>query len=472
MAPPQSIRLRSQNVVLGGHDGPLRVSPADIVIDGATIQSVTEPDVLAVDVVDLGDDLVAPAFINGHTHLSMGAFRGLLGRDDLAGNVVEDLFFRLESGLVAEDVRAFTRLGAYECLASGVGMVWDHYYFAASVAAGLRDTGLCGVVAPTLQDLGGPGVDQLDAQLQATVDLTDEHHAAAGIFSALGPHATDTVSPELWRNVGELADRHQLPVHAHVAQSVEEFERLGERHQTTPLGLLERTGVLARAPSLLAVHGIFLTNEDFTRLDPKRHTLGYCPLSQQQFCFPAHVPSWSKAGIPFVVGTDCSVSNDAMNVQRELVAVAGIRGFGPASSHAYSDFRELGTPDSARAADRIRVEHLEGSGEFQDPQTLLRTVWSTAGRMHPGVRVGSLAAGQLANLIVLDPDHPNLWPGSDLLRGLALGDAAPAIHSMMLRGAWVTPRGRHRESLGEDYRAAASEAKERLTQHLSRIGWS
>lgn len=469
---PQSIRLRSRNVILGGSDGPLRVCPADVVIEDGTIAGVSEPDPSATEVIDVGADLIAPAFINAHTHLSMGAFRGLLGPDDLAGNVVEDLFFRLESGLQADDVRAFTRLGAYECLAAGVGMVWDHYYFGTSVAAGIIDAGLCGVVAPTLQDLSGPGLDQLEQQLEATTELTGDSYAAQGIFSALGPHATDTVSPELWRKLGDLADRHQLPVHAHVAQSVEEFERAQERHQTTPLGMLERTGLLARAPSLLAVHGIFLTDEDLTRLDPKRHALGYCPLSQQQFCFPAHVPSWTQAGLPFVVGTDCSVSNDAMNVQRELVAVAGIRGFGPASSHAYTDFRQLGTTDAARAADRVRVEHLEKAGHFQDPQTLLRTVWSTPGSLHPGMKVGSIAAGHLANLIVLDIDHPNLWPASDLLRGMALCDAAPAIHSMMLRGRWVTPRGRHRDALNDDVRAAAADAKDRLKHHLARIGWS
>jgi cytosine/adenosine deaminase-related metal-dependent hydrolase len=37
-----------------------------------------------------------PAFVNGHTHLAMGALRGITGSGSFDGNVVEDLFFKLE----------------------------------------------------------------------------------------------------------------------------------------------------------------------------------------------------------------------------------------------------------------------------------------------------------------------------------------------------------------------------------------
>jgi 5-methylthioadenosine/S-adenosylhomocysteine deaminase len=164
-----SLTLYSDRVVL---DDPLRVTPARIEIAGTRIREVTETSRAALDAgtVDLGDRLVSPAFVNGHTHLAMAAFRGL-GSDDFAGNVVEDLFFRLESALTPEDIRAFARLGAYECLLSGVAVVWDHYYGGTAVAEALLDTGLSGVVAPTLQDLGGPGAGASEAQLDATLEI-------------------------------------------------------------------------------------------------------------------------------------------------------------------------------------------------------------------------------------------------------------------------------------------------------------
>ena len=61
--------------------------------------------------MDLGDRLLAPAFVNSHTHLAMVAFRGLLSSATLKGNVVTELFFNLETHLTPEDVYAFACMG-------------------------------------------------------------------------------------------------------------------------------------------------------------------------------------------------------------------------------------------------------------------------------------------------------------------------------------------------------------------------
>ncbi|MEM6292352.1 MAG: amidohydrolase family protein [Myxococcota bacterium] len=432
--------LFASRVVLGAGDA-LRVGPATLRLQGGRIHAVDEGPATGPVDDDLGDLIVAPAFINAHTHLAMVGFRGLLSTQALRGNVVEDLFFRLETAMSADDVRAFTRLGALESLRHGVARVWDHYYFAEAIAEGMCDVGLRGVIAPTLQDLAGPGVDQRDAQREATVRLADDSWAAKGIHAALGPHATDTVSEAMWRDITALARSHDLPVHVHVAQSVEEFERIDARHDATPIGWLDQLGVLADVPSLLAIHAIFVSDDDLQRLDPGRHALGFCPLSQQQFCFPAHVPSWQAAGIPWIVGTDCAVSNDAMNVQRELVAVAGLRGHRPSSGDAYAAFRAAPSREAARALDDVRRQSLDTAGVLAEPSTLLASVWSTPGRLHPAFTAGVIEGGAEADLAVFDPEHPALWPARDVLRALALCDTSSALVGLMVGGQWRIPVG-------------------------------
>ncbi len=454
--------LHARNVVLGEANS-LRVGPATISIEGGKITGVLEGEARGDVDEDLGNHLVAPAFINAHTHLSMGGFRGLIGNDALRGNVVEDLFYKLETAISAEDVRAFTRLGALESLRHGVARVWDHYYFAESIAAGMHDVGLRGVIAPTLQDLDGPGVAQREAQLQATEALTSESWTTRGIHAALGPHATDTVSASLWSDVVSVARAHALPVHAHVAQSIEEYARIDERHGLSPVAWLESMGVLADVPALLAVHAIYVSERDLQRLDPSRHALGYCPLSQQQFCFPAHVPSWQAAGIPWIVGTDCSVSNDSMNVQRELVSVAGIRGFRPSSGEAFDAFRRAPSVEAAQAVDAGRTADLDAHGILAEPKTLLGSVWSVPGRLHPAFTAGVIEAGAEADLVVFDPDHPSLWPGRDLLRALAYCDTSSALHGLMVGGQWRIEPGRLSAWLESDVvRDATTEATGRL----------
>lgn len=465
--------LFADRVVLGGRGRPLSVEPALITIRDRRFESV-EPmarDELAEltlaegeELVDLGDVLVSPAFVNGHTHLAMAAFRGIGGIAAMQGNVVEELYYRIESSLSDDDIRAFTRLGAYESLLAGVGTVWDHYYGGRAVADGMADVGLTGVVAPTLQDLAGPGVPHWEAQLEATLAIAgDSALADSGVVAALGPHASDTVSDELWRRVHGLAVAEDLPFHAHVAQSIEEYRRSFERAGCSPVERLHRLGVLDDVPHAVLVHAVYVSAADLELLDRPNHTLGFCPYSQLQFAFPAHVSAWTDGGIDWLVATDCAASNDTMNVQQELRLVAGMRMTPTTASLEYERFRRQGTLETAEAVFRHRQADFDRFERLGDVEFLLSRVWGVPGGMHPKLAVGVLEAGAWANLVVWNPHHPALWPCRDPLRALVMCDAAPAMDWMMVSGRWIGTRGRVRESLLEgDYGAAREEASARL----------
>lgn len=472
--------IRSERVVLGdGLDEPFRVVAAEITTHGAWIEDVRELDGSERDArlrdpeppevakrIELGELLVCPAFVNAHTHVALNAFRGLTQTSDLRGNMVEGLFYRLEGSLSAEDVRAFARMGAYECLRHGVGLVWDHYYGGTELAAAFADVGLPAVVAPTLQDRGGPGVSQCRQQLDDTLSLTDASWANRHVYAALGPHATDTVSPELWQRVARLAREHELVIHAHMAQSREEYERVQERDGCSPVELLARTGVL-EAPRALLVHAIYASDDDLDLLDSERHILGYCPLSQSQFAFPASVNSWLAHNVPWIVATDCAPSNDSMNVQRELAVTAASRGMLTTGSEAMRAFQRQGSLESVQRVDAFRQDDFDAACVLGDPSFLLSRVWSLAGRLHPRVKAGVISVGALANLLVLDPSSPVFWPGGDVLRVLAYADIGAAIQATMIAG-----RFRRRDSTEDDelYRQHRDEADRRLRDHLGRLG--
>ncbi|MBT8495316.1 MAG: amidohydrolase family protein [Deltaproteobacteria bacterium] len=469
----ERIVVFAERVVTGGRSRPLLVGPAQLVIAGGRFESVEPMSRDEFDervpgngeqVVDLGDMLVSPAFINGHTHLPMAAYRGIGGSEAMQGNVIEDVYYRIESSLTEDDVRAFTRLGAYESLLAGVGTVWDHYYFGKAVAEGMADVGLTGVVAPTLQDLAGPGIPHCQTQLDVTLEIAgDQRLAEQGIVAALGPHASDTVSDQLWQQVYKTAVDHELPFHAHVAQSIEEYRRSIERFGKSPLARLHEIGVLDDVPHAVLVHGIYVSDKDLDFLDRDNHTLGFCPYSQLQFVFPAQVNAWTDAGLKWLVATDCAASNDTMNVQQELRLVAGLRMTPTTASLEYDRFRRTGETDAAEAVHRHRQADFDRYQQMSDPGFLLSRIWSIPGDMHPRLPAGVLESGALANLVVWDPGHPALWPCRDPLRSLVMCDAAPAIHGMLVNGEWIGTRGRFHESLLEgDYGEALKEANRRL----------
>jgi 5-methylthioadenosine/S-adenosylhomocysteine deaminase len=367
-------------------------------------------------VLQLGEEiLLFPALVNAHTHLAMGALRGITDGDAFTGNVVEDLFFRLEVNLEPEDVRAFVRMGCWEAMLAGTGCVWEHYYFGEAIADAFMDTGITGTIAPTLQDLSGPGLSLAGCGWEDTLHTTMAIHCnetlrSKGIVAALGPHATDTVSPRLWQAVAEAAAGWGLPIHAHVSQSIEEFERIRERHGKSPVELLKDAGVLDSGASMLMVHSMFLSKSDLALLQPGKHVLGLCPASAVQFGFPCNYAGWREAGLTVALGTDAACSNDNMDVQGELRLLAGGGVFGVWSSAQHSEFFGDGSDAAAAAVQAKRQELLAAGSDWNKPSELLRCVTTVPGALHQGLAVGSIREGALANLLFVRLDHPNMWP--------------------------------------------------------------
>jgi len=446
--------------------------PAVVVVEGDRIASVTPAESPGPDDTDFSGKLLTPCFVNAHTHLAMAAFRGIGGSAAMRGNVVEDLFFRLEDQLTAADVRAFVRVGAWESVLAGVGTVWDHYYRGLAIAEGVADVGLAAVVAPTLQDLAGPGVALTDEAWAETEALRGDRWASLGIVPALGPHATDTVSDALFERIADAADSWNLPVHMHAAQSLEEVERSWEQHGCSPFERLERLGILDAGASTLLVHAVFASDADRDRLRPGRNVLGFCPSSQSWFAFPAPVDDWVADGIGFVVGTDCAACNDGMDVRAELKLVGGGGSFAVAYSEAARAFARRGNLLQARALQAERMACLGRREDLQEPGRLLRSLWAEPAALHPGLNVGTLTPGARADVAVWDLEDPALWPGLDPRRGLALAAATPALHGVVLRGRKLGEWGRFRSSVleSEAWISARTEADARLGELLKRAG--
>jgi 5-methylthioadenosine/S-adenosylhomocysteine deaminase len=424
---------------------------------------------------DLGNAVVTPAFVNAHTHLAMCALRGLGRRTRAKEDVIGETFFRIESALEPGDVRAFSRLGAYECLLSGTGLVWDHYYYGREVAAALLDTGLAGVVASTLQDLAGPGAPRMQTELESTLEL---HHDAslsrAGIFSALGPHAPDTVSERLWRTVREHAREHELPVHFHVAQSYAEVVALDARERKTPLTWLLDQGFLD-VPQALLVHAMFASAAELQRLDAKRHVLGFCPFSELAYCFPPRMGAWESCGLSYFLATDSAACNDSMSLPKEMRVIANEPALETSFSEKYAQFLNGDGSDGlakASAVEEALGAALEWTAPRRSPQSLLGRVWSIPGALHPKVRAGVIAPGALANLAIWDTTHPAFWPGDDVLGALVHADVTGALQGMIVAGRVVGEIGNFSASVlaSDAYRGALTEASERRKRLFERAG--
>ncbi|MDD9951209.1 MAG: amidohydrolase family protein [Zetaproteobacteria bacterium] len=381
--------------------------------------------------------LITPAMVDNHTHLAMNIFRDLSHRlTKLPPNMIEDFFFHVESKLNKDDIRAFTRMGAYEAIAHGTGYVWDHYYHPRACAQGLADTGLSGCITGTLQDIYGPGSSFWQSTLEETLALHQESTwSASGVHFGLGPHATDSVSQKLWQEVTSLAQQHKFPIHFHLAQSKQEVQRIFAQHQQTPVQWLQHLGVLTAGVHLRAAHGIYLTHTDLENLRNKL-SLIFCPSSAMSFAHPANINHWEHAGVNWCLGTDCAASNDSLNLLKELRIVYG-----------WNSLQNTFNPQQENQIQKI------------SRNALLHKVTSTASHQVPGAPVGIIEPGARANLAFWNIHHPSLWPGREW-KAICLSDGNNALTQMMIQGKVFT-LNMHKQ---DTYHAHLEEAEKRFLQ--------
>ncbi|NBO37241.1 hypothetical protein EBU99_01525 [bacterium] len=471
------LTVGSKRVLLHSPDKGWSIEPAILQIDGNVMRNIkTHPNAEQITATShwFADDFITPGFVDSHTHLALNFLRGRVAAEQTAGNLVEDLFFKLEEQITAADVGAFTRMGAFECLLSGTTFVWDHYYHADAVADAMTQVGLTGTVAATLQDVSGPGKNEWEKSLTFTQALHgSEYHARLGVFAALGPHATDTVSEDLWRRVLDLSEHSALPIHTHVAQSPEEFQRIQSQYGCSPVDFLRRAGVLDAACQKHFVHMIYVSQKDFAYCKRDDIRLIACPHSQLIFHFPAAFLDWWRNGLKWSVGTDCAASNDTLRVQSELRTLATWPMASVGLSSEFSEFRRCATPIQAQGLSALRHSIANECAEHLQEQKLFNVLFFGASHGQPAhPKAAGFTAGSLANLTVWNWDDPVFWPGQAPLHSLIFSDIQPAMKGLMTLGRWRGTIGDVRRSIlsSSDYKAARREATERLNALLNRAG--
>lgn len=325
--------------------------------------------------VDLPGRLLLPSLVNAHSHAFQRAFRGHVqwraaGRDDFWS--WRDRMYAVANDLTPEGVEAVSRLAFLEMAESGIGRVGEFHYLhhqpdgtpyadpdelarrvvAAATAVGIR---ICLLrVAYARNGHGAPlRTDQRrfgDAGPDAILEAVDRLRALGDplVEVGLAPHSVRAVPLE-WLEAFASFDG---PVHVHVAEQPGEVEAAHAEHGTSPVGILDRAGLLHER--LVAVHLTHPDPGDVGRLRAAGSAVCVCPGTELDLG-DGFLPLEAR-DLRLCVGSDSHATIDmlaeARAVELHARALAGRRNVmapeGPGSGLAERLLR-IATVEGARA---------------------------------------------------------------------------------------------------------------------------
>lgn len=359
--------------------------------------------------LDAGGGLVLPGLVNTHTHAPMVWFRGLA--DDLPlRQWLTDFIFPAEAGwLDADKVYAGTLLAAAELIRGGVTTVADGYFYETEVRRAFEQAGLRAVVAQGVVDFPAPGVPDPRDNLKVAAAFLEsgEDFPHPQITSTVFCHSAYTCGPETLQKAKDLTRARQAPLFIHLAETRQEVEEIRRKTGLAPATYLDRLGVLDELT--VAVHAVWLTSEEQELLARRGVKVSHCPESNLKLAAGvAPIPELLARGVTVGLGTDGAASNNNLDLFGEMSLTARLH----------------------------KVWH-------QDP-TLLNAAQVVALATHQGAqvlglqhRIGTLAPGKEADLIVVDLNQPHLTPLYDPYSHLVYAAGSADVRHVMVAGRWL-----------------------------------
>ncbi|MCC3705573.1 8-oxoguanine deaminase [Rouxiella badensis] len=378
-------------------------------------------------VIDAAECVLLPGLINTHHHFYQTLTRAW------APVVNAPLFpwlkqlYPVWARLQPEALALASRVAMAELLLSGCTTTTDHHYLfpqgmeeAIDVQVevvgelGMRALLTRGSMSLGEDDGGLPPmhtVQSAEVILEDSQRLIQRYHQrgeGAWMQIALAPCSPFSVTPDIMRESAAMAQREDVRLHTHLAETLDEEQFCLERFGLRTVDYLDSVGWLSDRTWL--AHGIHFNEEEIRRLGAAGTGICHCPVSNMRLASGmCPTRDLEAAGAPIGLGVDGSASNDASNLMYE-----------------------------ARQA--LYLQRLRYGTEYATPERILG--WATRGsaRVIGREDIGQLAVGKQADLALFRLDELRFSGSHDPIAALLLCGAERA-DSVMVGGKWRVREG-------------------------------
>jgi 8-oxoguanine deaminase len=307
-----------------------------IVVSGGRIAEVLgagqQPAAPCEEVFDAGEHVLTPGLINTHHHFYQTLTRawGPVANAELFPWLSN--LYPVWARLTPRDLELATTAALAELLLSGCTTAADHHYLfpqgldeAVDIQVEVvRKLGMRAMLSRGSMSLGQDdgGLPPQSTVQPAEVILADserligryhERGEGAVIQIALAPCSPFSVTRAVMAASADLAERHDVRLHTHLAETTDEEDFCKEMFGLRPLDYLESVGWLTDRTWL--GHGIHFDDAEIARLGAAGTAVAHCPTSNMRLASgTARVLELEAAGVPVGLGVDGSASNDASNM--------------------------------------------------------------------------------------------------------------------------------------------------------------
>ena len=354
-------------------------------------------------VIDCSTCVVVPGFVNTHHHFYQTLTRNLpaVQNAELFDWLV--YLYEIWKFLDEEAVYYASLLAMGELLKTGCTGSTDHHYvypknvsgdligmqFKAATNLGMRLAPTRGSMSLSKKDGGLPPdsvVQTEDEILQDCDRVIQKYHDPEDLAMRriiLAPCSPFSVTEELMRETVNLARKHNVRLHTHLAETKDENDFCLEIYGCKPLKLMEDCGFIGSDVSY--AHGIHFNDQELERLADTGTHIAHCPTSNMRLGSGiCRVKEMLPLGINVALAVDGSASNDSSDMLGEIRnALLLQRVHYGAAALSTLDVMKMGTENGARllgfekvgkikeswAADLaiFNVGKMEYSGSLSDP---------------------------------------------------------------------------------------------------------
>jgi 5-methylthioadenosine/S-adenosylhomocysteine deaminase len=377
--------------------------------------------------IDASGCIVMPGFVITHTHMPY-----VLGHNmpvDFSQlksfwDMLQKMGWEwLEDITTGEGIYAATRYAAAKMLKSGTTtvceMVEGPNALPGALSSSVRAIEEVGIRAQVGFEVTEriPGVSILERMdparaeegFQENLRLLDSHPAKGEgrIQGRLGVHTAYTNSPQTLEAARSFADQHGCGIQIHVAEIPRAF--LVEKYGKSAPRVLEETGVLAA--DVLAVHCIDMTDEDLEIFQRRGVHVAHTPMTNSLGGNGvARVPEMLELGLNVSLGHDC--------------------------------FFTLDTPEYIRYAYLLHKAHNANPMILPPFQALDLVLGNGARALGLQERIGSLAAGKRADILVIRPDAPAPITPASVTSWITMTFRGREVETVLVDGRVVVDQGR------------------------------